>query len=279
MTVENFKQFTKKLEKKITFNTENLYEHRISLDWGTFNKQIKFNIYNNYAFPMNSTQVKDYLHNYAKPSSASDWNNKKGLIPCSGFYTNASGTTMRALYIGEYYNTTNISIMCESVALPKTSESNPISSYSPDGNIYVSDYVVCIALNNVNKPSYKTVNTVLSLGGASESSANVNWTCYKYPLGDGKFKYEWVGRYSQNKTVEVTTSYGSGFMSKKFAITLPDNNMVGKCIVYAGQSGSTCWVSPSMGGSSLDFYILRFTSTTVNNTLEINVYCSYVANS
>ena len=68
-----------------------------------------------------------------------------------------------------------------------------------------------------------------------------------------------------SKEISVTSDYGSLFMSPKISIALPNNNMVGKCILYAGQNGSTCWAAPS-----LDFYLLRATSNTRNDTLEIN---------
>lgn len=278
MSVENFKQFTKELQKKITFNTENLYEHRISLDWGTFNKQIKFNIYNNYAFPMSSTQVKDYLHNYAKPSSASDWNNKKGLIPCSGFYTNASGTTMRALYVGEYYNTTNVSVMCESVALPKTSESNPVSSYSPDENIYVSDYVVCIALNNVNKPSMTEYTTQVNYNGSNIGSCK--WTLLKYPVSATKFKYEWIGKATcSNVSIAVTSGIGSLYQSEgtininqPSAMTNGQNSSL-RTDMYS-QANWEFFLYPI--GSPLMIRIMRPTTATVNGALDISIYGSTI---
>ena len=266
MTVETLKQYTQELAKKITFNTENLYIHTISLNVDS-GKRIVFDIINNNGFDMTWAEVKKYIQDNYSASSA-DVITYARFMPCVGVSGNYTAIGFAwAINRGGW-------VICYPV-----SSGIDWSGVNDGSNIYIlSQKTRTLALNNVNKPSYKTVSTVLSLGGTAEASANVNWTCYKYPLDDGKFKYEWVGNYSQSKSIAVTSGYGSLFMSPKISIILPDSNMVGKCVLYAGHSGSTCWVAPSVGGSSLDFYLLRATSTTRNDTLEINITCSYVGN-
>lgn len=267
MSIGQLEQVIKELQKKITFNTENLYVHTISLNVGS-GRRIVFDIINNYGFDMTWAEVKKYIQDNYSASSA-DVITYARFMPCVGVSGNYTA-------IGFAWATNRGGwVICYPI-----SSGIDWSGVSDDSNIYIlSQKTRLLALNNVNKPSYKTVNTKLSLGGTEEGSANVNWTCYKYPLGDGKFKYEWVGRYKQSKSIAVTTGYGNMFMSPKISIALPDSNMAGKCILYAGQEASTCWVAPSVGGSALDFYLLRATSNTISNNLEINITCSYVANS
>lgn len=282
MTVETLKQFTQELAKKVTFNTENLYQHNIMIRFNDGNRKACVSIINNDAIDYTNavSRFTEYMKKTHSTDNAGATGNLKNLLLCDGYYRNASGVWYQPKFL--YYSTDDNAVRV--LGLKNTTSStyvnpNGLEVLSEYGTTFtVNDYVTTVALNNVNKPSYKTVSTKLSLGGTAESAANVKWTCYKYPLGDGKFKYEWVGNYNQTKEVAVTSGYGSGFMSPKFSIALPDSNMVGKCILYAGQSGSTCWVAPSVGGSSLDFYLLRNTSNTRNDTLEINITCSYVGN-
>lgn len=274
MSVGQFEQVIKKLAEKITFNTENLYLHIITLRGATANDKFIIQIFDNNAFDLTLSQVEKFIKDkWSFATSASASGNMYGY-PVVGHTAGVNTVSEIGVAVGIYYaNDTN---RFEVIRLKDGAYASAVALTSLS---LTQQKTITLALNNVNKPSYKTVNTKLSLGGTEEGSANVNWTCYKYPLGDGKFKYEWVGRYSQTKEIAVTSGYGSLFMSPKITIALPDSNMVGKCMLYAGQNGSTCWVAPSIGGSSLDFYLLRATSTTRNDTLEINITCSYVANS
>lgn len=272
MTVENLQQYTQELAKKITFNTENLYLHYINCRGGNYTSKMNIMIINNNNFDLTDAQVQKYIKDNFTLTQSNFQGNGNGM-PCCGFAANNVEAQIKNIFSLAY-----LSDQSKFAVLQEVDGSLPVVYLLPELTINAQK-TITLALNNVNKPSYKTVNTKLSLGGAEESSANVNWTCYKYPLGDGKFKYEWVGRYSQTKTVAVTRTYGQCFYSDKFSIALPDSNMAGKCIIYGGQSGSTCWIAPSLGGSSLDFYIMRATSSTINNTLELNITCSYVANS
>lgn len=271
MTVETLKQFTQELAKKVTFNTENLYLHYINCRGGHYTTKINIWIIDNNAFDYTDAQVQKYIKDNFTLTQSNFQGNSNGL-PCCGFAANNVEVQIKNIFTIAWLSDKNaFGVLLE------VDGALPTVYILPELTIN-NQKTITLALNNVNKPSYKTVSTKLSLGGTAESAANVKWTCYKYPLGDGKFKYEWVGNYNQTKEVAVTSGYGSGFMSPKFSIALPDSNMVGKCILYAGQSGSTCWVAPSVGGSSLDFYLLRNTSNTRNDTLEINITCSYVGN-
>ena len=272
MTVENFKQVMKELSNKITFNTENLYLHYINCRGGHYTTKINIEIIDNNAFDYTDEQVRKYIKDNFTLTQANFQGNGNGM-PCCGFAANNVEANIRNIFSIAYLSDQS------AFAVAREIDGQLPSVYVLPELTINAQKTITLALNNVNKPSYKTVSTKLSLGGTAESSANVNWTCYKYPLGDGKFKYEWVGRYSQTKNVAVTSAYGQGFMSSKFSIALPDSNMAGKCIIYAGQSGSTCWVAPSIGGSSLDFYLIRNTSNTRDDTVEINISCSYVLNS
>ena len=271
LTLDDLTKFTKDLSRFITFNTENLYEHTITLRGTSSMDKIIIQILDNNAFDLTVSQIEKYIKDDWSFTSEQAAGNMYGY-PIIGY----TGNNTAALGIAGsiYYATDNARFE----VLKMVPGANTVARVFGPFSIYLQKTKVK-ALNNVNKPSYKTVSTKLSLGGTAEDSANVNWTCYKYPLGDGKFKYEWVGNYSQTKNVAVTSAYGQGFMSAKFSIVLPDSKMSGKCMLYAGQSGSTCWVAPSVGGSNLDFYLIRNTSNTRNDTVEINITCSYVANS
>lgn len=282
LTLKDLQQYTTELSKKITFNTENLYQHNIMVRFNDGNRKACAIIINsdNMDYTSSRSRFVEYMKKVHSSDNGNATGNLKNLLPCDGYYKNASGNWYYPKFL--YYSTDDNALRV--LGLPANTLSyaanpNGLAVLSEYGTTFtVNDYVTTIALNNVNKPSYKTVSTKLSLGGTAETSANVNWTCYKYPLGDGKFKYEWVGNYRQTKSVAITTIYGSLFMSAKFSIALPDSNMVGKCIVTGSQLSSTEWIVPSIGGTSLDFYMLSATSATINNTLELNITCSYVGN-
>lgn len=272
MTVENLQQFTKELAKKITFNTENLYLHYINCRGGHYTSKINIAIIDNNAFDYTDAQVQKYIKDNFTLTQSNFQGNGNGM-PCCGFAAANVEANIKNVFAIAY-----LSDQSKFAVLREVDGSLPSVYLLPELTINAQK-TITLALNNVNKPSYRTVSTKLSLGGTEEASANVNWTCYKYPLGDGKFKYEWVGNYSQTKSVAITTGYGQLFLSPKFSIALPDSNMVGKCIITGSQQSSTQWLVPSLGGSSLDFYMLRATNATINNTLQLNITCSYVANS
>ena len=273
MSVGQFEQVIKKLAEKITFNTENLYLHVITLRGLTANDKFIIQIFDNNAFDLTLSQVEKFIKDkWSFATSASASGNMYGY-PVVGHIAGVNTVSEIGVAGGIYYANDNSRFEIIRLRDGAYASAVALTSFT-----ITQQKTITLALNNVNKPSYRTVNTKLSLGGTEEGSANVNWTCYKYPLGDGKFKYEWVGRYKQSKSIAVTTGYGNLFMSPKISIALPDSNMAGKCIVYAGQEASTCWIAPSVGGSALDFYLLRATSNTISNNLEINITCSYVAN-
>lgn len=277
LTLKDLQQYTTELSKKITFNTENLYQHNIMVRFNDGNRKACTVIINNdnMNYSSSTSRFVEYMKKVHSATNDEVTGNIKNTLPCDGYYKNASGLWYVPKFL--FYSTTDNAIRCLGMRSTADSAPNNVVVLGDHGNSFsVHDNVYTIALNNVNKPSYKTVSTKLSLGGTAETSANVNWTCYKYPLGDGKFKYEWVGNYRQTKSVAITTNYGSLFMSAKFSIALPDANMVGKCIVTGSQLSSTEWIVPSIGGTSLDFYMLRATSATINNLLELNITCSYV---
>lgn len=82
MTVETLKQFVKELSKKITFNTENLYIHTISLNVDS-GKRIVFDIINDNAFDMTWAEVKKYIQDNYSTTSADAITYAK-FMPCVG---------------------------------------------------------------------------------------------------------------------------------------------------------------------------------------------------
>lgn len=268
ITMNDLKKYTEELSKKITFNTENVYEHTLSLRGGSAYNKFVATIYTNSAIPMISSDIQKYVRDNASSAGSSNPANNAYIIPCNGMVGSSSTNCVAA--IGMYYNTTSSKYCVAQQTVAGLTE------YALTDLTVQKDVVRTIALNNVLRPSMKEYDTRLSLAGTQESSANIHWTLLKTPMPNGKFLYKWTGHYSQTKSVAITTGYGSNFMSGKFALAVPNSKIITNAIISARQSGSTAWIAGSYGGTTLDFYILRSTSATVNNTLEINIQAEYI---
>lgn len=264
ITLNDLKEYTKELSNKITFNTENLYIHTISLNVDS-GKRIVFDIINENANDMTWAEVKKYIQDNYSASSA-DVLTYARFMPCVGVASNYTAVgfawaTNRGGWVIVY----------------PVSGGLDWSGVNDGSNIFIlAQKTRTLALNNVLRPSMREYDTRLSLAGTQEASANIHWTLLKTPMPNGKFLYKWTGHYLQTKSVAITTGYGSNFMSGKFALEVPDSKILNKAIIFARQAASTAWISGSYGGTTLDFYMLRATSATINNTLEINIQAEYI---
>jgi len=269
LTVKDLQQYTQELSKKITFNTENLYIHYINCRGGHYTTKINIVIVDNNAFDLTQTQ----LHNFIKTNFTLTQSNFQGNgngLSCTGFAANNVEANIKNIFAIAWLSDQNAFAV-----LKDTDGALPDVYVLPELTIN-NQKTITLALNNVLRPSMKEYDTKLSLGGTQESSANIHWVCLKTPMPNGKFLYKWTGHYLQTKSVAITTGYGSNFMSGKFALEVPDTRIITKAIISARQSSSTAWIAGSYGGSSLDFYMLRATSATINNSLEINIQAEYI---
>lgn len=264
ITLNDLKKYTEELSKKITFNTENLYIHTISLNADS-GKRIVFDIINENANDMTLAEVKKYIKDNYSASSA-DVLTYARFMPCVGVASSYPAVgfawaTNRGGWVIVY----------------PVSGGLDWSGVNDGANIFIlAQKTRTLALNNVLKPSMREYDTKLSLAGTAEAGANVHWTLLKTPVSTNKFLYKWTGHYLQTKNIAITNTYGSVFMSGKIAIEVPDSKILNKAIISARQSGSTSWVAGSYGGSTLDFYLLRATSATITNSFEINIQAEYI---
>jgi len=215
MTVENLKQFTKELEKKITFNTENLYIHYIYCKGGHYTSKLNFWIINNNAFDMSIADIQKYIKdNFTFPNSSQVSGNAYGM-PCSGFVANNIESQIKPVSVIGWSTADN-----KFVCLQDTTGAMPTAYLLPELTLQ-GQKTITLALNNANKPSYKTYTTNLTYTGSK--IGDIKWTCYKYPLGDGKFKYEWSA--SGSGSANITWAKWSSSVSWSYYVGLVTANL------------------------------------------------------
>lgn len=288
MTVETLKQFTKELAKKITFNTENLYQHNIMIRFNDGNRKACASFINNdnTDYTKSTSKFIEYMKNTYPSENSNATGNLKNLLLCDGYYKNASNVWYypKALFYSTDDNALRV-LALQANTTTYAPNPNSLVVLSEYGTTFtVNDYVTTVALNNVNKGSFQEFTTNLSYNGTK--IADIKWTMAKYPTGDGKFHYHWFASGSGNVSVvweKWSSSVSWSYVTKMVSATFPTgyNSLIQDNIVYDWDIVNvSCSCCKNTTGTNANCYFERpNTYETATRTIKFKAQADYVANS
>ena len=280
LTVKDLQQYTTELSKKITFNTENLYQHNFMIRFNDGNRKASGIIINNDSISYTSTTNRfvEYMKNTFSSDNSNATGNLKNLLMVDGYYRNASNVWYIPKFL--YYSTDAGTIRVLGLRNLDTVNPNALEILADFGTTFtVSDNVTTIALNNVNKPSIYETTTAVAYNGTNIGTCY--WTLLKYPVSATKFKYEWIGHANcTSVSIPVTTSQGTGGMFRSgsyTAVTRPSmmTDKQFKDLSSSHYAPSSAFFS-YQGGHALNMYYMKPASGTINGDLNINLYGSTI---
>ena len=280
MTVETLKQYTQELAKKITFNTENLYQHNLTLRLNDAYRKVAVNIIttDNINYTNAVSRFTEYLKKFHSASNSEATGNIQNCLLCDGYYRDNNNYWYYPKFL--YYSTTDNTLRVLGLRDNTETAPNNFTILSEFGSSYtiITDNVTTIALNNVNKPSVYTVNTNISYNGSTIGT--LNWTLLKYPVDATKYKYEWIGKATcSSVNIPITGISGNLYESTAPIIIGQPSMMTNfqKNQLRIGMYSQSSWgfmVYPI--GNPLYSYLLASGQKTVNGALDITIYGSTV---
>ena len=275
MSVENYKQIIAKLAQKVTFNTENLYQHNVMIRFNDGNRKACASFINNdnTDYTRSLSRFIEYMKNTYSSENSNATGNLKNLLICDGYYRNASNIWYVPKFL--YYSTDANTVRVLGYRNIDSVAPNSLEVLADYGTTFsVTDYVTTVALNNVNKPTLYETTTNVTYNGSTIGTCY--WKLLKYPVNATKFKYEWVGKATcSNVSIPVTSATGNVYqstatlnISQPSVMTNTQRSSL-KTDMYS-QANWGFFLYPI--GSPLMNYLMRPTTATVNGALDINVY-------
>lgn len=286
MTVETLKQFTKELAKKITFNTENLYQHNLTLRLNDAYRKVSVNIIttDNINYTNAVSRFTEYLKKFHSATNSEATGNIQNCLLCDGYYRDNNNYWYLPKFL--YYSTTDNTLRVLGLRDNTDTAPNNFTILNEFGSSYtiITDTVTTIALNNVNKGSFQEFTTNLSYNGTK--IADIKWTMAKYPTGDGKFHYKWFASGSGSVSVawelwssSVTWSYVTKLVSASFPTGY--GSLIQDNIVYdLDITNVSCSCCKNTTATNANCYFERpNTYETATRTIKFKAQADYIANS
>lgn len=285
MNVEVLKQYTKELSKKITFNTENLYQHNLTLRLNDAYRKVAVNIITtdsiNYTNAVN--RFTEYLKKFHSTTDSNATGNIQNCLLCDGYYRDNNNYYYEPKFI--YYSTTANTLRVLGLRSNAGVNPNDFVILSEFGSSYtiITDTVTTIAMNNVLRPSIQEYTTNLNYNGSK--IADIKWTLLKTPMPNNKFLYKWIAVGSGNVSVawelwssSVTWSYVTKMVSAAFpsgyGSKIQDN------IVYdLDITNVSCSCCKNTTSSNVNCYFERpNTYETATRTIKFKAQAEYIDN-